>query len=311
MTSWSRIRPVPSLADITATPVALAALAKRGFAPDGEPFCVRRPDRPALPMRTRTGTRVVVKLFRNGGAERMFANMQAVWQSAFGATRPTPAMAQPLDCLPELGAVVMARLDGQPLATMNWQYGEHLEASIRLLAELHSCGAQPETKRGSRAIVRSAARKAARIAELAPENASLAREVAAALEAGRVKEREWAPSHGDFSPRNVLAHGAPFALIDWDRWQLADPARDVAYFGSYGWGEGLRRGRKPDREPLRRALHAYEAARPGARLTRALPFHLAMACLRRAASVVELWPAERWLAAPLLRCALRELEEKA
>jgi hypothetical protein len=297
--------------DVTIVPGVLAALAQRGFALDGAPFSVRRPDRPALPMRLGTGARVVVKLYGHEEAERMFAQMQAVWQSAFGASRATPAMAEPLDCFPELGAVVMARLDGQPLATINWRHGDHLETSIRLLVELHASGAQPETKRSSRAIVRSAERKAARIAELAPENATLAREVAVALEARRVKERELVPSHGDFSPRNVLVHGAPFAFIDWDRLQLADPARDVAYFGSYGWSEALRRGRKPDREPLCRAAGAYEAARPGARLKQALPFHLAMACLRRTASVLELWPEERWLAAPLLRCALRELEEPA
>ena len=94
--------------DIPTVPGALTALAERGFALDGEPFSVRRPDRPALPMRTRTGARVVVKLFAIGEAERMFANMQAVWHSAFGTTRATPAMAQPLDCLSEIGAVVMA-----------------------------------------------------------------------------------------------------------------------------------------------------------------------------------------------------------
>ena len=297
--------------DITSPPGALLALAGHGLVPDGEPFSVRRPDRPALPMRTGAGARVVVKLFGHGGAERMFANMQAVWQSGIGERRTPPAMAQPLDCLPELGAVIMVRLDGQPLATMNWLHGEHLEASIRLLAELHGSGARPKTKRNSRALLRSAERKASRLAELAPELAPLAREVAAALADGRVKERELVPSHGDYSPRNVLANSAPCALIDWDRLQLADPARDVAYFCSYGWGEALRRGRKPDREPLRRALRTYEAARPGARLQRALPFHLAMSCLRRAASVVELWPEERWLAGPFLRCALRELEEKA
>src|SRR5437867_4091114 len=138
--------------DITTQRGASEALAERGFVRDGEPFSVRRPDRPALPLRTSAGARVVVKLMGNGGAERMFANMQAVWKSAFGAARTRPAMAEPLDCLPDLGAVVMSRLEGQPLATMNWAFGGHLEASIRLLAELHASGAQPETERSSRAI---------------------------------------------------------------------------------------------------------------------------------------------------------------
>jgi len=289
----------------------LSRLEEHGFSPDGDAFNVGRPDQPTLPMRTKSGARVVVKLSRDTErAERLHRNMQLLWGSRFGRSREVPAMAEPLDYLQELGAVVMVRLEGRPLAQWGWLQEERLESSIRLLAELHESDARPTTKRGRRAILRSAERKVSRIEELDPGLKHLAGELLAGLFGWAKKERELVVSHGDFSPRNVLVNGPGLALIDWDRLQLADPARDVAYFGSYAWSEDLRRGRKPDRSALRRAVRAYHSVREGAKLERALPFHLALGCVRRAASLLELWPEERWLAGPLRRCGLRELERR-
>ena len=286
----------------------LAALAAHGLAPDGAPFGTRRPDRLTMGIVTPGGARGVVKLYPSQQAgERAFANMSRVWNSRFGVGRQPPGLAQPLDFFPDCAALMMERLAGKPLAEFPLRNGQHFDDSLRLLAELHTCEATPETRRNSRGLLRSATRKAERIAELAPEHAALAHDVLAALTAARVKERELVPSHGDFSPRNVIVGDGRLALMDWDRLQLADPARDVAYFATYDWADALRHGREPDRAPLQRAMNIYETARPGANLKRSLSFHVAAGCLRRAVSVLELWPDQATLSPAWLHVALREL----
>lgn len=297
----------PSL-ELRTTPGWLEQLAVRGFHPDGEPFTTRRPDQQTIPLISGTGARVVAKFCSSDRGPRTFANMMQLWNSSFGQRRTPPGLPQPLDFLPECGALIMQRLDGRPLAECRSTGLAQFEASLNLLAELHRSDVKPEIRRSSRAIVRSAERKVERIAELAPNHAVLAKEVADAINAARVKERELVPSHGDFSPRNVLVGEGRLTLIDWDRLQLADPARDVVYFGTYDWADWLRRGRAPNRDNLRRAVEIYESVRPEAKLKRSLAFHIAASCLRRAASVLELWPEQAWLAPAWLRTALRELE---
>lgn len=285
----------------------LAQLLTHGLRPDGGAFTVGRPDQSTFPLVTASGAKVVAKFSTADRAASTFANMNALWVSSFGARRQPPGLPQPLDFLPDCGALIMERLDGRPLAELHASATEHFEPALRLLADLHQCDAMPAVKRSSRSLVRSAERKAARIADLSPEHASLANELAAALDANRVKERELVPSHGDFSPRNVFAGANRLALIDWDRLQLADPARDVVYFATYDWADWLRRGRMPNRDHVKRAIEIYEAARPGAKLKRAVSFHIAASCLRRALSILELWPDQRWLAPAWLQIGLREL----
>lgn len=297
----------PSL-ELSTSPAGLESLVARGWRVDGNGFTTRRPDQVTIPLVSDNGRRVVAKFLPPDRGERTFANMTQLWNSSFGQRRTPPGLPQPIDFLPDSGALLMERLDGRPLAETRSAGPAHFEASLQLLAALHSSDARPETRRSSRAIVRSAERKAARIAELDPASATLARSVAEAISATRAKERELVPSHGDFSPRNVLVDGERVALIDWDRFQLADPARDVVYFGTSDWAEWLRRGRAPRRDKLQHAVALYEAARPGVKLKHSLSFHIAASCLRRAASVLELWPEQAWLAPAWLRTALRELE---
>ncbi len=285
----------------------LAHLLGHGLHLDGDAFVIGRPDQATIPLVTASGAKVVAKFFTSDRGANTFANMNALWASSFGAQRQPPGLPQPLDFLPDCGALIMERLEGRPLAELHASAQEHFEPALRLLADLHQCDATPAVKRSSRSIVRSAERKAARIAELSPAHAALAKELAVALEAGRVKERELVPSHGDFSPRNLFVGADRLAVIDWDRFQLADPARDVVYFATYDWADWLRRGRIPNRDHLKRAIETYESARPGAKLKRAVSFHIAASCLRRALSILELWPDQSWLAPAWLQVGLREL----
>ena len=286
----------------------LSALRRQGFVPADTSFSTGRPDRATVALTTPAGAPVVAKLYPGGKGEATFTNMQKIWRSSFGERRQPPGLPQPLDYLPELGAVIMERIEGRPLAERDGEDEPICDDCIRLLAELHECDAVPYTRRTSRGIVRSIQRKVERIASLAPQHAGAVCEAFGALEAARVKDRELVPSHGDFSPKNVLAGPGRLTLIDWDRFQWADPARDLACMATWSWLKSLRRGQSPDRAPLKRVVAVYQAARPGARLGKQLRFHVAAVLLRRAHSLVELWPQDTWLVPVLAKAALRELE---
>jgi aminoglycoside phosphotransferase (APT) family kinase protein len=299
---------MPSPVDISPGEEAAQALRNRGYNVEEYAFRTGRPDGRTYALRTRAGLPAVAKILPADRAERTFRNMEQVWRSSFGARRNPPGLPQPLECLPEIGAVICERLDGRPLVECGAVTERALEGAMRLLAGLHSCDAAPETERSARRIVRSARRKAERVAELAPQYAPSIREVVRRLELRRPKDTELVPSHGDFSPRNVLRAGDRLVLIDWDRFQAADPARDVAYFGIFPWRAELRGGHWPDRAALKRAVKLYESFRPGATLRKQLRFHVAAGLVRTACSLVQLWPQEAWLVPALAGAALRELE---
>ena len=293
---------------VTAPQELKTALQAIGYTIAGEKFPTGRPDRSTFLVKAEDGKERVARVSSPSVADHTFANMSAVWDSPLGRTRRLPGLPEPLEVHSDLGVVIMEHVPGKPLAEMGPAQERHFDDAIRLLAELHACGVTPDTTRSSRGIVRSAQRKAVRAGSLAPQHAAMLNSLAAAIETNRVSDSELVPSHGDFSPRNVLAGGERMALIDWERFQLADPARDVAYFGSWGWLDVLRRGRMPNHDALDRAVAVYESVRPTARLHRQMKFHVAASLMRRACSLVELWPEQAYLAPALVRVGLRELE---
>lgn len=287
----------------------LRQLMSLGYTPQDTPFTTGRPDHTTICARTPAGNLVVAKLCPNRGAQA-FENMRKLWASKFGAPRKPPGLPEPLDYIPDPGILICEHINGRPLAKAARVSESHTHGAMELLAALHECDAQPASRRTSRGIVRSAQRKAARIAELAPQYAAAARQLADALELHRVSDTELVPSHGDFSPRNVLVAADRLVIIDWDRLQLADPARDVVYFGISTWLPRLRRGRLPDRRLLDQAVSDYKTLRPSASLDKQLHFHIAAGLLRTACSLVELWPAEAYLVPALVTVALRELDRQ-
>jgi aminoglycoside phosphotransferase (APT) family kinase protein len=215
---------------------------------------------------------------------------------------------RPINYLPELGVLICETIDGRPLSEFVRMSDIQVRGAMELLASLHASDVQPHSRRTSRGIVRSAQRKAALVAELAPQYAETLRALANSIEVHRPKDTELVPSHGDFSPRNILVTSDRFVLVDWDRLQLADPARDVVYFGISDWLPQLRRGRTPGRKLLEQAIEAYQKGRPGAALRKQLSFHIAAGLLRIACSLVELWPKEAYLVPALVSTAQRELK---
>lgn len=86
-------------------------------------------------------------------------------------------------------------------------------------------------------------------------------------------------SHGDFSPRNVLVTRSTLVLIDFDRLQMAGPARDVEYLGAWAWATTCLNGGQPDWELGDRFAAEYELVAGAASLEHR-SFHRAAALLR-------------------------------
>jgi aminoglycoside phosphotransferase (APT) family kinase protein len=231
--------------------------------------------------------------------------MQELWRSSFGARRPSPGLPRPIEYLPDVGVLIMERLEGRPLAELGSVDQETLNGAIRLLACLHDSDAQPDQQRDSQRILRSVRRKARQISELAPESAVPIWSVVRALEATWVEDRELVPCHGDFSPRNILVGPGRIALIDWDRFQRTDSARDVAYIGAWSWVAALRENRPPDWSALEHAVAEYNSLRPQANVETRLGFYAAAGLVRIAHSLVKLWPQDAHLVPELAAEALR------
>ena len=293
----------------------LTTLESRGYVRlHGEPsrFSTGGPDRETFPMAAADGSAVVIKVYPDGRGAAAFRNMDILWRSPFGDRRRPPGLPKPIEYVPDpdadRGALVMERLDARPLLELGAAADrELLKPVMRLAADLHRSGVAPPRTRTAGKIVRSVERKAERVMEVAPRLGPDLAQVAAALEEHRAPDAELVPCHGDFSPRNVLVGADRHLLIDWDRLQLADPARDVAYFGTWCWVQGLRAG-VDDWSILDRAVETYETLRPGVSLSAHLAFHVAAALARIAHDLVELRPEEAHLVPRLAAEALRRLE---
>jgi Ser/Thr protein kinase RdoA (MazF antagonist) len=299
--------PVPIPAQMDLPGDVRAALRERGYEPDGSEFLTRRPDRLTVGLRTAAGTPAIGKLYPAGGGGQAFRNMTALWDSSFGERRDPPGLARPIEHIGEARVLVMEHLGGRPLLELDYLAEEHLRQSVELLAALHESDARlSSVPRTARRVVRSLRRKQARIAELAPEYAARYEAAVDAVEAAQPGDRDLMCSHGDFSPRNVLAGTGRYALIDWDRLRLADPARDIANYGAWCWLRALHRRGASDWSALERFVAGYASLRPCA-LGDRLNFHLAAALLRMVASRVELWREESYLIPALVEEAARRV----
>ena len=288
------------------TDLVQQVLHSKGYVIDGGNFPISRPDRATMALVTRTGIPVVAKLYPSGG-EIAYANMQELWCSSFGERRRPPGLPRPLDYLPDVGVLIMERIEGRPLVEIGTLDVNILDEAVHLVASLHSCDAQPTKRRDSRRIIRSVRRKAERIAELAPKFAGSIWAVVEALEEEQVEDLELLPCHGDFSPRNILVAPNRLVLIDWDRLQRADPTRDIAYIGAWCWVWALRQGRPPDWFVLDRVVDTYNSLRPEALIEARLSFHVAAGLVRIAHGPVELWREDAYLVPQLATEALYQL----
>lgn len=289
---------------------ALSWFLNHGYVLISTHFEIGRPDRTTWAFLSPDQSCVVTKLLPADRAEQTYQNMLNAWNSSFGHSKTAPGLPRPIEFVPEISGIIMDHIPGAPLASADKLSLAQINASMELLAHLHGSNAQPVQRRTFRNILRSAGRKQALIAHAKPACAESAARAAAMLEAAGAADTELVPSHGDFSPRNILMASRGLILVDWDRFQWADPARDLATFGAWSWGNELRCGRNPSWNTLHLAKDAYLKYRNASFPEHHLRFHQAAVLLRMAASIVLLWPAEENVVPQFLAESIRLLQCK-
>ena len=183
-------------------------------------------DRPV--MQVEEGGRTLIrKRYRSlDDADRVFDAMSALWRSPFGAGRTPPGLPEPVAVDRAAAAIDTAFLVGDAghRGVPDGATPRDVDGMAQLLADLHRSGVDVP-------LVRSARRVLASVRRTLGEHHPLVD-----LAAMRLPDREvLVPSHGDFTPRNVWCTADGPVLIDLDRVQSADPARDLGHFAAWCW----------------------------------------------------------------------------
>ena len=294
-----------------ARPTFAAAPPSRATLPSGLPSDLPsglpsgHADRPVRFEERPDGSRVVIKRFHNGDGAEVHDGMRRLWESSFGARRrPRPGMPAPLGWSSGRHELAMELMPGEPVAHRG-SLGSSLEVAEeagRLLADLHASSVGVQRRRPLHRLLRSAARKVAerRDEPGAAEFASTLEVLELAL-GQQPDEGPLVLSHGDFSPRNLMQTGTGLVLIDFDRVQMAAPARDLAYWGAWLWTTHVLGGGSPEdswqlAEPFNAAYlrHATAGTAPAPSV---LALHRALALVR----IAHGWSALRGDAAAVSR----------
>ncbi|HEX4982706.1 MAG TPA: phosphotransferase [Ilumatobacteraceae bacterium] len=238
----------------------------------------------------------------NASAQVAHEVATALWTSSFGATREPPGLPRPVVLAAATGVAVAERLDGPMLGARGDLGGAltHAAEAAHLLADLHTVWLQPLDgitirERSMSALIRSLRRKVADLehpdmAEVA-EVAEVAATVVDRIERDAPPTAVLVPTHGDFTPRNLVVTPRGLRMLDLDRVRLAAPDRDVGYWRAWCWATQLLAGDEPSwtaTEPFVDAYHACLPPRVGAS-DGSSPHYVAAALLR----IVHGWSALR------------------
>lgn len=286
---------------------SIRVLRGRGYEPAGEAFAVGRPDQTTLPLVSGTGDAVVAKLYRTIGGEETFTMMRSIWASSFGISRHPPGLPEPVEYVAPAAALVMRRVAGPPMATRGVLSPGIVRRAVELLVDLHASDARSERRRDAGAVVRSIRRKALEIAADDEELGVRFAAVAAALDRARPDGVRLVPSHGDFSARNVLMTGNGPVLVDWDRFRMADPARDATYFGAWQWASTVARRKTPSWSTLDECLDRYDELHADARVRERSAFYVAAGLARVAHAMVRTWKRDTEVITEILEEARRHI----
>jgi aminoglycoside phosphotransferase len=256
-------------------------------------------DRPVR-MERRDGRTVVVKRYLEADGARIFDDHHRLW-AALGTGRST-VIPEPFSWDDHSRELTMEAVAGEPVgARGDLGRAAELAAPIAaLIADVHRSSVVVNRRRDARRVVASLHRKSADMRGTIDERRY--RRAVELLDDPIVIRRvtraeQLVLSHGDWSPRNVLADGNVVRIVDFDRLQMAGAAHDVAYWGAWCWATELTAGGRPNWTMCGDFMAAYGTVRPDAfqEVVDTLWFHRAAALLR----IAHGWSVLQ--AAPLMR----------
>lgn len=171
--------------------------------------------------------------FRGGGAE-VFDSMVRLWSEGF-ADDPALTIPEPLAYLEDRRLLLQSPAPGralyQDLDAPASALGR-VRLAARWLAKLHAgplAGipvVAPAQEREKLSVHRSVLTDVC--PQVAPRIDRLAEFVAAS--SATQSPRDGVPTHGDFQPKNIFVSGERVTVIDFDRFGVALPARDLGHF---------------------------------------------------------------------------------
>ncbi len=187
-------------------------------------------------LRTENGWRSVIgKVYHNDRPD-VFQAMEGIQQAGFGP-QDEFSIPQPLAYLSALRCLVQEKVEG-PLAKEIFRTGDErnraaaAERCARWLARFHALGPKAGPVFDSSRCLSLLQRRTRRIAKLGGRCADKAARLLQGLEdaAGSLRPVEMRAGHGSYSAAQVVLAEGRTVVIDWDGYDVADPARDVARF---------------------------------------------------------------------------------
>ncbi len=241
---------------------------------------------------------VVVTGYPGTSGVAVHAAMTDLWAAQLGrGRRGRPGMPEPLAFDVRTGELTTAWVPGTALADSSTP-GATSTRSVEvgtLLADLHGSGVDVDRVRDRPALARVVRRQ---VADVAADTTTLGPVLDAFVEASSAIDRVWrhdrAPrrhviSHGNFSPRTVLANHRGLVLLDFDHLQMAELERDLALWAAWVWVDAGARDLPDTAALLGDLVSGYAATARRVPADRAaLEVHLAVALVGLAHGVTSL-----------------------
>ena len=201
---------------------------------------------------------VVVTGYPGTSGVAVHTAMTGLWASPLGrGRRGRPGMPEPLRFDVRTGELTVAWVPGTSLADPSTP-GAINTRSVEvgtLLADLHGSGVVVDRVRDRPTLARQVRRQ---VADVAADTTTLGPVLDAFVEASTAIDRAWLHdetprrhliSHGNLSPRTVLANHRGLVLLDFDHLQMAELERDLAMWAARVWVDAGARD-VPDTEAL-------------------------------------------------------------
>lgn len=261
-----------------------AWLELQGSAVVGRRVLVKSKGRPVVQYRFRAGSdatasatahKLVAKGYNRGDGAATFAAMEHLWRAGF-RDDPWLTMPEPLAYLPGPRLLLQTTAAGSSL----YRYLDDLPAGMdavrltgRWLGKLHTAPVPAWPASDPDLEEQRLGRFCDALADRCPDVAGRFRAIAAGITAARARAAgataPVVPTHGDFQPKNVHVTRRRVTVIDFDRFAVAEPARDLGHFVAQSMTMSyVRTGSFRSIEPWNDAfLEEYTAAGPNGALT--------------------------------------------
>lgn len=184
---------------------------------------------------------VIGKAYYRGDGAGTFDFMRELWGKGFSPSGTSDnettlmTIPEPVGYVPELHLLLQGQAPGRSLYAYLDEPDSavpHVRSTGRWLAKLHGTDAvKASPLAGSFEVEKLSVYRDA-LSEVAPAWTGRLADLTGAVLGGlaSVPGSVRVPTHGDYQPKNIYVSRSSVTVIDWDRFALAHPARDVGHF---------------------------------------------------------------------------------